>query len=298
MAVPKGTPKLGPVVGYLAVLGSLLVWWTRAESRSDRIDSAALLPPEWRWTTFRSREGAVLGITLFALACVQLALAEQWPLLSGLDEPVAAAVQMWDAKAWAVPPGNTGARVAFFFSLAGLASALPAAFCSLRGASVSRWKHCLLALFLFTAGLGLYFWAHGVLHGHSGQAPSGPVLWGHSRRWPPVGTLVGTLSHSLFGYNEVAAQLPAILFYLSTGIYLYRIGCNTGSFHHRPRRESRRRGLSPRLRSRENLLAREARSRSNATLLSSRQRLVRSDVADRPMPRVQIAATRIHSNAA
>jgi hypothetical protein len=44
--------------------------------------------------------------------------------------------------------------------------------------------------------------------------------WGGSPRWPPLGTLFEVVSLSFFGFNEAAARLPSLLFFILTGVVL------------------------------------------------------------------------------
>lgn len=53
---------------------------------------------------------------------------------------------------------------------------------------------------------------------------------GNEIRWPPIGTIIGSISVFIFGMNEFAARFPSTIFYLGTGYYVYKIlrGNDTG----------------------------------------------------------------------
>ncbi len=46
--------------------------------------------------------------------------------------------------------------------------------------------------------------------------------WGGSPRWPPLGTLFEVLAFSVFGPGELAARIPSLVFFLLTGVLLFR----------------------------------------------------------------------------
>lgn len=49
-----------------------------------------------------------------------------------------------------------------------------------------------------------------------------PAEFGTDNRWPPLGTVLGIMSFSLWGANEFAARFLSLLFYCGTGFFVYK----------------------------------------------------------------------------
>jgi len=207
---------------HLLILLALLAWWKRADC------GAVPIPRAWRWCSLWSRQGVMLAATLTVLVPIQLYLMS-WPITSGPDEPVQVRHHLIQWLALCRPQSD---RISLFFYIVCVAGlgAVCAFFvakgertavektgipgkvrrdsrqCRVRGLSVVS----IICAVLFGAGYYLC------------RLRLGP-LWGHELRWPPFGTVAAVVSHGFLGTNEIAARMPALVFYVLTGLYAYRM---------------------------------------------------------------------------
>ena len=219
-----GLPPRHPLLPYAAfallVLHGLglyyvLRWWL---GRGP--EEAAAIPESWSWRRLRSPGGLVLLIAGVALAGPQLYLMT-WPITSGDDEPIHLIGHLRLLAGMAHPSTGIGATAAFIAILAAGGTLMvfqirrwaesAAQEGSRDGAEGRGWRGVLFPLAWI--GLGaIYFLVAPLVVAE--QLP---------HRYPPLGPLLGGASLGLFGMNEVAARLPALIFYLLTGLYVFRI---------------------------------------------------------------------------
>lgn len=228
-----GDSRLGSfalVVSHLTILVALLIWWLRTETSVTR------LSPRWSWKQFGTGGGAVMLLALGGFAAGQWILM-RWPILSGGDEPVQVLNHLVEFKG--LTESEAGAVVVFLAAAIGLVALggivlwrVPGRLNSSRrdeapsvarstdhskagttkGRGRGRWLWPALAL-----GVGILLFASYIMEGRLHHE------WGGSLRWPPVGTIATVVSHALLGQTELGARLPSLLFFLLTGVYVYRI---------------------------------------------------------------------------
>jgi hypothetical protein len=186
-------------VGFLV----LLRWWNRHGR-----DTAESPPRDSAWTDFSTPWGlASIGVLLVAAV---LEFRETFlPILSGPDEPyrITAALEQWQAI--------TAADAGVVKTALALASPILLGLAGLILLSQLRPTVARVA-----AGGGLL--VVGLALNHEMMLAVG-TRWGGSPRWPPLGTLVEVLSFSAFGLGEASARLPALLFFMLTGVVLFRM---------------------------------------------------------------------------
>lgn len=76
---------------------------------------------------------------------------------------------------------------------------------------------------LFFLPLGLLVLSYLILYGNMNFALQLNGDWGKDFRWTPLSTVLGITSISVFGISEWASRIVPFLFYLGTGLYVYRI---------------------------------------------------------------------------
>jgi hypothetical protein len=131
------------------------------------------------------------------------------PILSGPDEPyrIAAAIDQWQA----ITAGDAGiARTA-------VALASPVLLWLAGLILLSKWQPVLKRV---AVGCGLL--AAGFTLNHQMMFAVG-TRWGESPRWPPLGTLLEVFSFSVFGLGEASARVPSLVFFILTGVFLFRL---------------------------------------------------------------------------
>jgi len=184
-------------LGFLAVLG----WWSL--SLRDAADS----PPHdpW-WSDFSTPWGLASVAALLGAAALQFREIFL-PIISGPDEPyrVVAALDQWQAITGVEGSVLLGALVS----------------------SILVWLGGLVLLvkvrpLLVRLGAGGAVLAAGFALNHEMMLAVG-TRWGGSPRWPPLGTLAEVLSFSIFGPGEASARLPSLIFFILTGVVLFRL---------------------------------------------------------------------------
>ncbi len=142
------------------------------------------------------------------------------PIFSGPDEPVHVSDQLWNFKQYQETPGLLlFALFVTFACLAGILSFL--VFPADAPKSISFSKSKIVNFIVFLVGVFLLvvllFW---LFYELLDETKTGIGL---GKRWPPIGTILASLSFTLFGENEFGARFPSSFFFLGTGYYVYRI---------------------------------------------------------------------------
>ena len=75
-------------------------------------------------------------------------------------------------------------------------------------------------LIVHIVGLSLLYLA---VYGNLFVADKLGWYWGRELRWPPLGTILGIVSISLFGLSEWSNRLVPYLFYIGTGLFVYKM---------------------------------------------------------------------------
>lgn len=197
---------------YMVLLTLLLrlAMWTIHYLDADK------MPPENALKPFEIRILAFVGLCAMLGHFSLMSL----PILSGPDESVHVAVQMWQFDQYQKSSGLLllglpviclflGVILSFLALPAGISGSV-----SFSGSGVVKKLACSAGVFLLV--FLLFYLLHKLLAG-------GPGELGHEYRWPPFGTVLSTMSLSIFGVNEFGARFPSNLFYLGTGYYVYRI---------------------------------------------------------------------------
>jgi hypothetical protein len=141
-----------------------------------------------------------------------------WPILSGDDEAVHFKNQFWQFREFSSTPfislivlGSTSAAILFILT----------EFASPTRNLVNRLCPTNLSVAIKYIALGILLYI--ALYYNLKTASALTSGWGWENRWPPLGTILGVVSVLVFGENETAARLPSLLFYLGTGIFVYKI---------------------------------------------------------------------------
>lgn len=174
-----------------------------------------------RWTcgALASTAGIVLALVLVGFGVLQLHLM-RWPITSGPDEPVQVSAQLAAFAGFGVTWGSLG-RAAFAAAAIVVLSALLVWQHMPWRDRAAGWESCgrvswrdILVLVVLAA----------VITATVREVPMGWLQC----RWPPLGTIISVVSYALLGTNEVSSRLPALLFYLATGLYVFRITAAVG----------------------------------------------------------------------
>lgn len=199
---------------YLGILVLLLKWIVYRTEKADPPDIVSSPPVSKR------RSAAVYG-ALFCFAVLQIWFLSL-PILSGPDESVHVIKQL---HAWqGLSTSRTYELVMFG------ATTLLLLFCMV-GLLLSPEKIITIPVFrqlnrkfyLFFLPLALLVLSYLILYGNMHFALQLNGDWGRDFRWTPLATVFGVLSVSIFGISEWSSRIVPFLFYLGTGLYVYRI---------------------------------------------------------------------------
>lgn len=216
-----GHYRFDPIERYLASFAFLFVFsvilglvrkWTKKKTHRPPVKRSN---SGWRWSFTPLVLATLIGMTSFQFVYVGT------PILSGDDEPYHVRNQLMQWHAF------QGFSLSDMLLLLLVCTALVVAMLGISGSLAGRWKlrpvKTVAAFSGFTLLLSLlvFFYAS-LVHNL-------PPEWGQELRWPPLGTLLGVASFTIFGASELSARLATILFYGATLAVLYQtIRCDTG----------------------------------------------------------------------
>jgi len=137
------------------------------------------------------------------------------PILSGPDEPIHISKKLWQWELYSSIPKRElfsflGGHVALTFVLASIAIPFKTQNSSIIIKKIIRFMPVAA---VFVLPVILYF----VIY----QGVQLPIELGTDKRWPPLGTILGVLSFSILGANEVAARFFPCVFYCGTGFIIF-----------------------------------------------------------------------------
>jgi len=167
-----------------------------------------------RWSLVQLNTRSGMGLLAASIVFVVLQVRNiRLPVLSGPDEPVhiLSKLNQWGHL--------SGEGIELNFALIILFSAVILSIGYLASSIIQSGRFDTLKLItLLVCALALFVLLYAIYHLNE-QIPG---EWGVSRRWPPLGNLIGISSFWLFGETLVAARLPSLFFYIGIGIVVFR----------------------------------------------------------------------------